>query len=148
MMEVFSTLDVPGPIPTAISEPFWAALRNHAFVLQRCDDCERWVFYPRAHCPHCWGTQLSWQAASGRGVVKSFSVVHRPGHFAWGAAAPYTIAIVELDEGPTMLSQLLVTNAEQVTVGMRVSLRPVEVGKFVLPFFEEAQEGVAKQGVK
>ncbi|WP_027796064.1 Zn-ribbon domain-containing OB-fold protein [Paraburkholderia acidipaludis] len=135
MIDVFTTLKVPGPIPTAISEPFWAAVRRGEFVLQRCEDCGRRVFYPRAHCPHCWGSRLVWHAASGRGAVKSFSAIHRPGHFAWAEAAPYVVALIELDEGPTMLSQLLLANPGDAAVGMRVTMRPVEIGEFVLPFF-------------
>jgi uncharacterized OB-fold protein len=135
MNDLFSTLDVPGPIPTAISAPFWDAVRRGEFMLQRCDDCGRALFYPRAHCPHCWSGRVRWQPASGRGTVRSFSVIHRPGHFAWAAAAPYTIAIVELEEGPTLLSQLLLERPDAARVGMAVRMRPVQVGKQVLPFF-------------
>jgi uncharacterized OB-fold protein len=135
MMDLLTTLKVPGPIPTTISEPFWAAVRRGQFMLQRCEDCGRWVFYPRAHCPHCWGSHLQWQAASGRGVVKSFSAIHRPGHFAWAEAAPYVVALIELDEGPTMLSQLLLANPQDAALGMRVTMRPVGIGEFMLPFF-------------
>ncbi|WP_395065599.1 Zn-ribbon domain-containing OB-fold protein [Paraburkholderia silvatlantica] len=137
MSDVFNLLDVPGPIATAISEPFWAAVRRGEFSLQRCEDCGRWVFYPRAHCPHCWSGRLAWHDASGRGVVKSFSVIHRPGHFAWTAAAPYVIALVELDEGPTMLSQLL-ADTRDAAVGLAVAMRPVRIGRFTLPFFAPA----------
>jgi uncharacterized protein len=135
MTDVFNTLKVPGPIATAISSPFWAAVRRGELALQRCTDCERWIFYPRAHCPHCWGARLSWQTASGRGVVKSFSVIHRPGHVAWTAATPYVIALIELAEGPTMLSQLLLRDIGEAQVGLRVTMQPVEVGEFALPFF-------------
>jgi uncharacterized protein len=139
MNDIFNGLDVPGPIPTSISEPFWSALRRGEFTLQHCDACGKAIFYPRAHCPHCWSETLTWRAASGRGTVKSFSVIHRPGHFAWSAVAPYVIALIDLEEGPTMLSQLLIDDVNAARVGMKVSVRPVEIGKYTLPFFGEAR---------
>jgi len=135
MNDLFNTLKVPGPIPTALSEPFWTALRRGAFVLQHCDACGKTIFYPRAHCPHCWSERIAWRAASGRGTVKSFSTIHRPGHFAWTPVAPYVIALVELEEGPTMLSQLLVDDPADARVGLSVTMRPVDIGQYTLPFF-------------
>lgn len=140
MNDIYSTLDVPGPIPTAISEPFWSALQRGEFALQRCESCGEAIFYPRAHCPHCWSEKLTWRTASGRGTVKSFSAIHRPGHFAWSAVAPYVIALIDLEEGPTMLSQLIVDAPADACVGMHVTLRAVQIGKYTLPFFEPARE--------
>ena len=142
MIRSYESLEMPGPISTALSEPFWAAARRNELALQRCEACAQWFFYPRAYCPHCWSERVSWHRASGRGVVKSFSVVHRPGHFAWSPAVPYVIALIELAEGPTMLSQLTGAGAEAAKVGQRVALRCVSVGKFILPFFELEQSRV------
>lgn len=64
------------------------------------------MFYPRGHYTRCWSDDLRWNDASGLGVVKSFSHVHKPGHPGWKPAAPYIVILVELDEGPTMLSLL------------------------------------------
>jgi len=138
MTESYEFLTVPGPIPTPVSQPFWDAASRGEFDLQRCDDCARWFFYPRAHCPHCWSARVSWRPASGRGVIKTYSVVHRPGHFAWAAVAPYTLALVALEEGPTMLSQLTGPGLDDVAVGRPVRVRWVQVGQFNLPFFELA----------
>jgi uncharacterized protein len=135
MKTIFSDLNVPAPLPTQISAPFWQALREGVLRLQYCEACGNALFYPRAHCPHCWSERVTWRDASGRGTVKSFSAIHRPGHFAWAAVAPYVIVLVTLDEGPTMLSQLLVDDPEQARVGMRVALHPVQIGEYTLPFF-------------
>ncbi len=136
MTALLAHLQVPGPFPNPVTRPFWDAVQNHQLALQRCADCRKWVFYARHHCPHCWSQTLSWEAASGKGVLKSFSVIHRAGHSAWQAATPYLIALVQLDEGPTMLSQLLVDDPTQARIGGAVSLRCVQVGERMLPFFE------------
>ncbi|MGJ7530751.1 Zn-ribbon domain-containing OB-fold protein [Variovorax sp. GB1P17] len=142
IIERMQALTIPGPIPSAISAPFWDATAQGRFELQRCDDCHRWVFYPRNHCPHCWGSSLHWQPAQGRGRLKSFSFVHRPGHAAWQSVAPYPVALVELAEGPTMLSTLLVTSEDQASlrIGMPLKVQLVRVGKFTLPMFVLSDE--------
>jgi uncharacterized OB-fold protein len=138
MISFLKDLKVPGPIPTDISRPFWAAAANGQFKLQHCLACERWVFYPRALCPHCWSEKLEWRDASGRGWVKTFSVVHKPGHPGWNVVAPYPVALIELEEGPTMLSLLVGTKPDRVNVGMAVRVRITEVGAHRLACFEPA----------
>ena len=133
----FGTLKAPGPTRTALTAPFWDAARDGRLVLQHCDACSRSVFYPRALCPHCWSDRLVWRAASGRGRLKSFSVVHRPGHPAWEAVAPYAIGLVELEEGPTMLSHILVA-PDRLAVGLPLEVAMTRVGEEVLPFFAPA----------
>ena len=129
------TLVVPGPTTTGESEPFWLACREGRFTLQQCGDCARWVFYPRALCPFCWSSALTWRAASGIGTVRSFSVVHVPGHPGWAPAAPYTIAVISLAEGPTMLTALVGVEPEDVVVASPVEVAFTLVGNFTLPFF-------------
>jgi len=73
-------------------------------------------------------------------MVKSFSVIYRPGHPGWAAAAPYVVALIELEEGPTMLSTLVDSALDSVRVGMRVAVRFVQVGKFALPMFAPLQQ--------
>jgi uncharacterized OB-fold protein len=135
MLEAFEALAAPGPIPTALSRPFWEAARQKQLVLQHCAACESWVFYPRVRCPHCWSARLSWQPASGRGTVKTFSVVHRPGHPAWQAVAPYAVALIDLEEGVTMLSTLVEVPVEVIHIGMPVGVRFVRIGQYALPMF-------------
>jgi uncharacterized OB-fold protein len=134
----FEKLKVPGPTVTAMSRPFWDATAAGSFRLQRCDDCSRWVFYPRSHCPRCWSPHLSWGEASGRGRLKSYTVVHRAGHPAWEAVAPYALGLVELDEGPTMLATLVDVDAADLKIGMPLLVRHVRIGDYVLPMFTAA----------
>ena len=133
MMDL-STLAVPGPTRTELTTPFWDAAAKGQLILQNCQTCERSVFYPRAICPHCWSDRLVWRAASGTGRLKSFSVVHRAGHPAWNEAVPYVIGLVELAEGPTMLSQISVAQ-DALRVGMSLTVQFTKVGREVLPFF-------------
>ncbi len=133
-----ATLAVPGPTRTALTAPFWDAVREGRLIIQHCDTCGRDIFYPRAICPRCWSTTLRWKNASGRGSLKSFSVVHRPGHPAWAAVAPYPVGLVELEEGPTMLSHILAP-VDRIRVGMSLKVNVTRVGQEILPFFSPAE---------
>lgn len=131
-------LKVPGPTITNTSRPFWEAASKGRFQLQHCEDCGCWVFYPRSNCPGCWGSRLVWRSASGLGRLKSYSIVHRPGHPGWESVAPYPVAVVELHEGPTMLTMLVEVNEGTLHIGMNVEVCHVRVGEHVLPMFTAA----------
>lgn len=92
------------PRPTPETLPFWEGARNHRLVLPWCRDCGKPHFYPRALCPHCLSQALDWRDASGRGKLHTYVINHKP---AKGFTAPYVIAVVELDEGVRMLSNLV-----------------------------------------
>jgi uncharacterized OB-fold protein len=128
-----SALTVPPPTPTGETRHFWDACAEGRFELQHCPGCDRWVFYPRALCPHCWGQDLQWREASGRATVRSFTVVHKPGHPGWADAAPYVVAILSLAEGPTMLSVLRDVAPADVAVGLPVRISFTTVGEYALP---------------
>src|SRR4051794_34791054 len=118
MSEHFENLVVPGPTITAVSKPFWDAVARKEFILQKCNDCNEWVFYPREICPHCWSTYLEWTPASGNAALKTWGIVHRPGHPAWQEVAPYVLGIVELEEGPTMMTHLLLELDQELHIGL------------------------------
>lgn len=125
----------PVPVIDAESAPYWDAAREHRLVLQRCTACDRHVFYPRGICPHCHGGPLDWVEASGGGVVHSFTVAHRPAGPAFAARTPYVVVLVDLDEGPRMLSNLHVDDVATVRVGQRVVVDFEDVGDVTLPVF-------------
>lgn len=97
------------------AEPFWAATRDGRLVLQWCTDCERPVWYPREVCPGCLGDTLEWRDASGRGAVYACTVEHK-------AEPPYVVALVELDEGVRLLSNIVGCPPDAVGVGDRVQV--------------------------
>ena len=97
----------PLPQPEPLARPYWDSLREGAMRLQRCAACERFVFYPRALCPHCGGRELSWQPVSGRGRLHSFCIPHRHPSPAFQPDLPYVVALVELDEGVRLMTRLV-----------------------------------------
>ena len=108
----------PLPKPTPTSRPFWEAARRHELSLQRCAACKAYIYYPRERCPHCFSDRLAWERVSGRGKVYSYTVVRRASSRSF-ADKPYVLAIVELEEGPRMTSNI-VAAPESVKVGMPV----------------------------
>ena len=111
---------IPLPRPTALSRPHWDGCREGVLRVQRCRDCGHFVFIPQPLCTRCQADALEWAESTGRGTVYSYTVVHRPPRPAF--AVPYVVAIVELEEGWHMLTNLVDCRAEDVRVGM-----PVEV---------------------
>jgi len=112
----------PSPVVTAEMAPFWAAARRHELVVQRCTACGSLRFPARELCRQCLGREAAWQPVSGRGKVFSFVVMHRANHPAFAAEVPYTVALVELEEGARLTAQLTDIPPQEVTIGM-----PVEV---------------------
>jgi uncharacterized OB-fold protein len=129
-------LKTPGPTITTLTAPFWEAASQGRLLIQSCEECGKAVFYPRPFCPRCWSNRLAWLEASGRGRLKSFSIVSKPGHPGWLPAAPYVVGLVELVEGPTMLSYIAVPADHACTVGEPLSLAPTRIGGRMLPAFK------------
>ena len=94
-------------------------------------------------CPHCGATELRWEEASGRGEVHTFTVARRPTHPAFAGQEPYVIAVVELEEGPRVTTNVVGCEPEDVRVGMPVELTFEEKGEdgFALPLFRPAGAG-------
>lgn len=96
----------PLPRPTPESKPFWDACKAHELRLQRCRACDQAYFYPRNVCPSCLSSDVEWFRASGRGKLHTFSVVYSGGKYP-PLELPFVLAVVELEEGPKMLSNLV-----------------------------------------
>jgi uncharacterized OB-fold protein len=110
----------PLPEPNETTRPFWEGTRAHQLRIQRCRDCRKYIFYPRALCPFCLSEHLEWRVASGRGKVYSYTVVRRAMHPAFREDVPYVLAIVELDEGPRLTTNIIGVPADEVRVDMPV----------------------------
>jgi uncharacterized OB-fold protein len=125
------------------SGPFWDATRDSKFLLQWCTACERAVFYPRAFCPHCadGAGGLEWREASGRGTVYAAGVEHRPeaAGAAFSGGQPFCVALIELDEGVRLVSNVVGCPPDEVRCGMTVVLtwEPLSDGR-QLPLFTTA----------
>src|SRR5436309_2895281 len=103
--EVLLAYPGPLPVPTPETAPYFDGLKSHKLMIQRCKDCERAYFYPRPHCPHCFSFRTEWFQAKGVGTLYSFVINHRPPPYM--GSEPYVIAVVELNEGPRMMTNLV-----------------------------------------
>src|SRR5690606_35581008 len=83
-------------------------------------DCDLLRHYPQPMCPECRGTTWEWRPVSGRGAIYTFTVTHQPFHVAWSERLPYAVVTVELDEGVRMVSDLPLTDLDEVAIGARV----------------------------
>jgi uncharacterized OB-fold protein len=110
----------PLPSPSALSQPYWHGLSEGQVRVQRCSGCGEYVFYPRPHCPACLSEALEWVAVSGRGRVYTYTVVRRAMNPAFADDVPYVYAIVELEEGPRLMTNVVGCAPEDVRVDMPV----------------------------
>jgi len=109
------------PAADELTAPYWSAARERRLVIQRCA-CGRLTHPPVASCPQCHGNDFTWSEMSGRGTVYAFTVVHHSVHPVSADAIPYVIVLVELDEGPRMLTNLRHCDPETVRVGLAVQV--------------------------
>jgi uncharacterized protein len=123
------TRKIPAPTPTPETRVFWDAAAQGKFLLRRCTACGRAHWYPRPICPFCFSAATEWVEASGRGTIYSYSVMRR-------APEPYVIAYVTLEEGPTMLTNLVDCDFDALAIGQAVKLKfsPSEGGPPVPTF--------------
>ncbi len=129
--------DRPLPRPSALSAPFWEGCREGRLLVQRCGDCGSYVFIPQPVCTGCLGSGLAWVESSGRGTLYSYTVVHRPQRPVF--EVPYVVAVVELEEGWHMLSNLIDVEPDAVEIGMPLEVSFREMSPDItLPFFRPA----------
>ena len=112
----------PLPRPDHDSAPFWESCRAHAMALQRCAGCGHSRFPPRLVCPHCLSEEAAWTPVSGRGRVYVSLVMMRPPGLAWEDAVPFSLAMVELDEGVRLWSNVVGCDPDTVRIGEAVEL--------------------------
>jgi hypothetical protein len=112
------TKPLPRPLNPELTRPFWEAAKRHELVMPRCTTCDHVFFYPRSECPRCFSTALEWVPVSGRGRLHSFTVVYQPANAAFRDEAPHVYAVVQLDEGPRMVSNVVQCDPEAVRVDM------------------------------
>ena len=124
---------LPVPAMTELSRPHWEACKRGELLVQRCTDCGQYVFTPEVACTRCLSESLGWVKSSGRGLLYSYTVIHRPQRP--GFEVPYVGAIIELEEGWHMLSNLVDCELERIAVGMPVEVCFLPRGEVVLPMF-------------
>ena len=135
-----ATIPKPAPTIDPDSAPYWEALHANRLILKICGACGKAHFYPRELCPYCHSDDLSWTEASGRGVIYSFTVCRRSAGPAFADEVPYVVALVDLAEGPRMMSRILGDPAA-VAIGQNVEVHFERQSEdLVLPFFEVLEQ--------
>lgn len=128
---------IPGM--TTLTAPYWDAARERRLVVQDCRSCRRVWHPPLPRCPHCHAADPGWRSVSGGGTVYTYTVVRHPTHFAFAGQVPYVLAIVELAEGPRLVTALSGVEPGEVRAGLPVHVVFREVADGVtLPYFEPA----------
>jgi uncharacterized OB-fold protein len=134
-VSVTDTIVKPVPRASPVTQPFWDAAREERLLVQHCRACGRWVFYPRQRCPLCWADELEWREACGRGHLASFTIMERAGHPAFIDDVPYVVALVDLEEGPRMLTNIVEVNPSDLEMGQGVQVVWQHLDDHSLPQF-------------
>jgi uncharacterized OB-fold protein len=112
----------PIPRPAPESLPYWEAAKQHRLSLPKCDDCGHFWFPPSLSCPECLSTHLHWTDVSGFGKIFSFVIYDRIYRPAFEQDVPYIVGLIELHEGPRILSNVVGINPEDVHCDMKVQV--------------------------
>jgi uncharacterized OB-fold protein len=131
-----AAVGIPLPIRDALSAPYWVALDEGRHVFQRCFACDNAWLPPRRECPRCLEDAWAWEAASGEARLISWVVYHTAFHPSFKERLPYTVAIVELVEGPRLISNIVqVDDPEALTIDQPLELSIEREGGIAIPRF-------------
>jgi uncharacterized OB-fold protein len=129
----------PRPLPHAShwSAPYWEAAKEHRFVVQHCKDCDKPIMYPRRFCPTCLGENLDFVPASGKGEIYTMTVQVAGPPSGFAERLPYVLAVIKLDEGVQLMSNIVGDNRTEAKIGDRVMVdfETAADGETVLPVF-------------
>ncbi|MGE0416235.1 MAG: Zn-ribbon domain-containing OB-fold protein [Acetobacteraceae bacterium] len=125
------TVTRPVPIPDDISAPFFDGARQGRLMLQHCTACGKWSFPVRERCPHCFAASLEWRAASGRGTLYTYAIMHQVMNPGFAADVPYNVSQVDLEEGVRMVSNVVGVPNDQLRIGMKLEAVFEDVGENV-----------------
>jgi uncharacterized OB-fold protein len=128
------TYKKPLPTPSPETRRYWEGCKKHELWLPFCQACEKHYFYPRDFCPSCFSWDIEWRKLSGRGRIYTFAVHYRNWHPAWAPDVPYVTALVQLDEGPRIYTNIV--SIEGDPRNLRCDM-PVEV------VFEDVSEEIS-----
>ena len=135
----------PVPQPSPETRPFWEGCKRHELWLPYCPRCEQSFFYPRPFCPRCFSWEVEWRRASGRGTLYTYAIQYRAQ--APGFEPPYVTAIVQLEEGPRLMTNLVDVEADPAQLRCDMPLEVVFediTEEISLPKFRPATPGSAK----
>lgn len=131
------TYQKPLPQPNADTKPFWDGCKQHQLRFQKCRDCQHIRWPPSIICPLCYSHDTEWIVASGRGKIYTFAVYHQAFHKAFENDLPYVTAVVELEEGPHLLTNIVGCNPEEIECDMPVEVIWEDINsEFTIPKFK------------
>ena len=126
------------PLPTIVGETlsYWEACRRDELLIQWCNCCNQYQFYPRGICANCWSGDIRWVKASGRGTVWTYTVTYQNRSPGFSEEVPYVLALVELEEGVKMFTNIVECEPRDVRIGMPVEVIFVKATDQVsIPYF-------------
>ena len=128
---------LPLPQPSIETQPFWAAVQERRLLMPKCDRCGTYRFPPSLECRVCGSQDYTWSPVSGRGTVFSFVVYRRAWRAAFRDRLPYVVAVIQLEEGPRIVSNVVGTPVEEVECEMPVAVVFEEVRDgYLIPKFQ------------
>ncbi|WP_051856171.1 Zn-ribbon domain-containing OB-fold protein [Streptomyces sp. NRRL B-1347] len=133
------------PEVDAFTRTYWDAAAEGHLLVRRCHapGCGRAHHYPREFCPHCWSEDVTWERSCGRATLYTWSVVHRNDLPPFDARVPYAAAVVDLAEGPRMMTEVVGCAARDLRVGMALRVAFREAGEgLAVPVFEPGDGGI------
>lgn len=137
-MRPMSTVPLRSDLPTIDegTRPFWEAAQNRRFLVARCRTCGQAHHYPRPFCPHCWSDDVGWEEASGRATLYTYSTVFVNDLPPFKERIPYIAAIVDLDEGPRVMTNIVDCDPADLTIGasLRVDFQEL-TDEITIPVF-------------
>lgn len=112
-----------GSVAAAAFEPFWHSLREKKLNFPKCEDCERFHWYPKSKCPFCGSSKVKWRQLAGEGVLFSWTTVRHAFSDEYREKIPYVVALVEFDDAPgvRLVSNLTTPNLYAIRIGMRLA---------------------------
>jgi uncharacterized protein len=124
------------PTPDDASQPWWDATAEGRLLIVRCRTCGEAHYYPRPFCPRCGADDVSWEEASGDATLYTWSVIHQNDLPPFGQKVPYVAAIVDLEEGPRMMTNVVGCDFDDLRVGMKLHVEFEDIGEgFNIPVF-------------
>ena len=116
------TKPLPRPEEPELTEPFWEGTKRGELLIPRCSFCDEFFWYPREACPRCLQANWEWAPVSGRARLHTYTIVHQPAHPGFADDVPYAFAVIQLDEGVRMMSNVVDCPVEDLAINM-----PLEV---------------------
>lgn len=131
----------PLPVASLDSQPFWEGCKKHELLIPRCQRCGTYNFFPRFFCTKCLSTEIEWLKSKGVGRIYTFTIIDRAGIPAFAEEVPYVLALVQLEEGVRMMSNIVQCRPEEAAIGMKVQVVFDDVTEEItLPKFKPLKE--------